>query len=188
MSAPARHGLYIALILVLVGLWYWMYQKPRNEELVSLNGKNDELRVKLQQAETVKARYNQFQRDLAEIDARLTSLQAIIPTKKEAAEFLRGVQDMAISSNLKINLFRPGALVSRDFYQEWPVDVRLEGNYHGLGSFFESMSKARRIVDVPAITIGNIGNQTNPSWTLIATGKVITYVRDELPGQHLEEE
>ena len=44
------------------------------------------------------------------------------------------------------------------------------------------------IVDVPAISIINIGNQTNPSWTLIATGKVITYVRDELPGQYDSEE
>ena len=188
MPAPARHCLYIVLILVLAGLWYWMYQKPRNEELVSINNRNDTLRLQLRQAEAVKAKYEQFQRDLEEIDARLTALQTFIPTKKEAAEFLRSVQDMAASSNLLVNLFRPNTLVSREFYNEWPVEVKLEGNYHGLGSFFESMSQAQRIVDVPMVAISNIGNQTNPSWTLIATGTIITYVRDEQPGQYTSEE
>jgi Tfp pilus assembly protein PilO len=68
-------------------------------------------------------------------------------------------------------------MVSRGFFFDWPVEVRLEGNYHGLGRFFESISQAQRIVDVPTITISNIGNQTNPNWTLTATGTVTTYVQ-----------
>jgi len=183
MSAPARHGLYIGLILVLVGMWYWIYQKPKNEQLASIKSKNEQLLAQLQQASTVKARYDQYQRDLVEIDTRLEALQSIIPPEKEAAAFLRSVQEMATSSNLKINLFRPRALVSRDFYFDWPVEVRLEGNYHGLGRFFESISKAERIVDVPMITITRINNQTNPNWTLTANGTVTTYVQGELPVQ-----
>jgi type IV pilus assembly protein PilO len=188
LSAPARHCLYIVLILALAGMWYWFFQKPKNEELVSINSKNDGLRVKLQQAATVKAQYEKYQKDLAEIDARLTSLQAIIPTEKEAAIFLRSVQDMAASSDLKINLFRPKAMVTRDFYFEWPVEVKLEGNYHGLGRFFEKMSQATRIVDVPTINVSNIKSQTSSMWTLIATGTITTYVQGDLSGQFAIEE
>ena len=188
LPAPARHGLYIVLILALAGMWYWIYQKPRNEELASINSKNDRLRVQLRQAETVKAQYEQYQRDLTEIDKRLLALQSILPTEKEAAAFLRTVQDMAGSSNLKINLFRPRALVAHDFYFDWPVEVRLEGNYHGLGRFFESLGQAQRIVDVPAVTISNISNQTDPSWTLTAAGTVRTYVQGDLSGQYQIEE
>ena len=188
LPAPARHFLYIVLILALAGMWYWIYQKPRNEELASINSKNDRLYVQLRQAETVKAQYEKYQKDLAEINARLIALQTILPTEKEAAAFLRTVQDMAGSSNLKINLFRPRALVAHDFYFDWPVEVKLEGNYHGLGRFFESLGQAQRIVDVPTITINNISNQTNPNWTLIATGTVRTYVQGDLSGQYQIEE
>jgi len=188
LSAPVRHGLYIVLILALAGLWYWIYQKPRNEQLASINSQNERLLTQLKQAETVKSRYEQYQSDLAEIDMRLESLLAIIPTEKEGAEFLRNVQDMAASSGLKINLFRPRALISRDFYYDWPVEVRLEGNYHGLGRFFESMGQAQRIVDVPTISISNINNQTDPRVTLVATGTVTTYVQGELSGRYTEEE
>jgi type IV pilus assembly protein PilO len=188
LSAPTRHGLYIVLILALVGMWYWIYQKPRNEELATLNSKNEQLMVQLRQAATVKAQYYQHQRDLEETDARLTALQAFLPTEKEAAEFLRSVQQMAADSDLKINLFRPKTLVSRDFYYDWPVEVRLEGNYHGLGRFFEQISQATRIVDVPAITISNITSQTDPRWTLTATGTVTTYVQGDLSGHNFEEE
>jgi len=188
MSAPARHCLYIVLILALTGMWYTIYQKPRNEELAAVNNSNEKLRVQLQQAATVRARYDQYQIDLAELDARLASLRTIIPTEKEAAAFLRTVQDMAASSNLKINLFKPNALVSRDFYSDWPVEVRLEGNYHGLGRFFEMISKATRIVHVPTVTINNIQDQTDPKWTLTANGTVTTYVQGDLSGQYTIEE
>jgi len=188
LSAPARHSLYIVLILALAGLWYFMYQKPRNEELAALNRKNEQLNVKLQQAAEVKAKYERYQSELDDVNARLVSLQAIIPTEKEASAFLRSVQEMAADSNLKINLFRPRALVSRDFYFDWPVEVRLEGNYHGLGSFFEKMNQATRIVDVPTISINNIVNQTDARWTLIASGTVTTYVQGDLSGQYAGEE
>ena len=188
LSAPARHCLYIVLILALAGLWYSMYQKPRNEILAAINEKNAQIMVKLRQAEEVKAKYEQYQRDLADINARLASLQAIIPTEKEAADFLRSVQVMAAESNLKINLFRPRPLVSHEFYFDWPVEVRLEGNYHGLGRFFEKISRSTRIVDVPTISISNISNQTDSKWTLIATGTVTTYVQGDLSGQYAIEE
>jgi len=180
LSAPARHCLYIVLILALAGMWYWIYQKPRSEELDAINRKNDQLGVQLQQAEIVKAKYEQYQMELAEIEARLAAAQAIIPTEKEASAFLRNVQEMASSSGLKINLFRPKALVPRDFYFDWPVEVRLEGNYHGLGRFFEKISQAPRIVDVPTISINNINNQADPRWTLVAAGTVTTYVQGDL--------
>jgi len=188
LSAPARHCLYIVLILALAGMWYWIFQKPKNEQLASINGKNEKLRVQLRQAATVQSQYQQYQTDLNEIDARLVALQAIIPTEKEAPAFLRSVQDMAASSDLKIILFRPKALVSRDFYYDWPIEVRLEGNYHGLGRFFERMSQATRIVDVPTVTINNIKTQTDPRWTLIATGTITTYVQGDLSGRYATEE
>ena len=170
-------------------MWYWIYQKPRNEQLSSLNSKNEKLRVQLQQAVAVKTKYEQYQKDLEEIDTRLLALQAVLPTEKEAAAFLRTVQDMASSSNLKINLFRPKTLVSRDFYYDWPVEVKLEGNYHGLGRFFEKISQATRIVDVPTISISNIKTQSDSNWTLIVTGTVTTYVQgDLLGGQYATEE
>ena len=188
MSASARHCLYVVLILALTGMWYWTKQKPRNEEIASLNIKNEQLRVQLQQAETVKNQYDQYQRDLAELDARLASLKTIIPTEKEAAAFLRTVQNMATSSDLKIDLFKPSALVSHEFYSDWPVEVRLEGNYHGLGRFFEMISQATRIVHIPTVTINSLKEQTNPKWTLTANGTVTTYVQGDLSGQYNIEE
>ena len=177
LPAPARHCLYIALILILAGMWHWFYQKPRNEQIAVLNSGNARLRAQLQEAQNVKANYEQYQKDLEEIEARLAALMPIIPTEKEAAAFLRSVQDMAVSSNLKINRFRPRALVSRDFYDDWPVEVVLEGNYHGLGRFFEKISQATRLVDVPTISINYINDQTNSIRTLTATGTVTTYVQ-----------
>ena len=188
LTAPTRHALFIILILALAGLWYGYYQTGRNDELYAARRKNEDLTEKLRQAETVRAQYDQYQRELADLEERMVSLQAIIPTEKEAADFLRTVQEMAASSDLKINLFRPAALVQRDFYFDWPVDVFVEGNYHGLGRFFEKINQATRIVNVPTVTINNIRDQTDSKWTLIANGTVTTYVQGDLSGRYATEE
>ena len=184
LSTPARHFIIIALILLIAGMWYWVYQKPRNEELATFINSRERLRTQVQQATTVKTMYDQYQSELIELEARLKSLQSIIPTEKEAAEFLETIQDLAAASDLKINYFRPRSLVQRDFYFDWPVDVRVEGNYHGLGSFFEKISQATRIVDIPMVTINNISNQTDSKWTLVANGTVTTYVQGNVSGQN----
>ena len=188
LSAPARHGLLIVLILALAGMWYGYMQKDRNNELVKAGESNKDLKKKLAQAEDVRAQYDRYTRELAELEARMVSLQAIIPTEKEAAEFLKTIQEMAASSDLKINLFRPAALVQRDFYFDWPVEVFVEGNYHGLGRFFEQINQATRIVNVPTVTINNVQGQTDSKWTLIANGTVTTYVQGDLSGRYATEE
>jgi len=188
LSAPTRHVLFIVLILALAGMWFGYMQKDRNNELAKAVERNNKLKEQLQQAESVQAQNDQYIKDLAELDARLVSLQAIIPTEKEAAEFLRTIQDMATSSDLKINLFRPSALVQRDFYFDWPVEVYVEGNYHGLGRFFEKINQATRIVNVPMVTINNVRGQTDSKWTLIANGTVTTYVQGDFSGRYATEE
>ena len=40
---------------------------------------------------------------------------------------MRKVQALAAQSNLLIKTFTPRAVVNKDFYQEWPINVAVEG-------------------------------------------------------------
>lgn len=86
---------------------------------------------------------------------------------------------MAVSSNLKIIKFMPKPLIHRVFYSDWPITIEVEGNYNGLGMFFEKMSQAIRIVDVGTITINGIEGSTDPSKTLNASCTATTFVYKE---------
>jgi type IV pilus assembly protein PilO len=60
---------------------------------------------------------------------------------------------MATQSNLAIKGFEPRAVANRDLHAEWPIGLKLEGNYHDLGSFLERVSKFPRIINVGGIKI-----------------------------------
>ena len=42
----------------------------------------------------------------------------------------------------------------RTFYQEWPINVDVEGTYHNLGLFFDRVGRLSRLVNV-----GNLQGQ-----------------------------
>ena len=177
LPSRTRHAIYVSLIIIVAAACYWYVLRPKNERLNALTTQNNQLQQEVQQGRAVEIRYNEFKQELENLEARLIVLQTILPTEKEASAFLRSIQQMASTSELKIDLFKPQNLVAHDFYSDWPVEIRVEGNYHGLGRFFEKISKAPRIVDIPTLTINNIKDQTNSRRTIIATGMATTYVQ-----------
>ena len=76
----------------------------------------------------------------------------------------------------------PGAPAAppQDAYQEWPINVDLEGTYHNLGMFLDKVSRLSRLVNV-----GNmkIKNQATPKQgnTVAVSCVATTYVYVEAP-------
>ena len=92
---------------------------------------------------------------------------------------VRNVQSMAVSSNLMIDKFTPKPEIMRDFYSDWPIEIEVEGNYNGLGMFFEKIGRATRLIDVGTISINNISGSTDPQLTLKASCTATTFVYKE---------
>ena len=57
---------------------------------------------------------------------------------------------------MQFELFRPAAEITKEFYAELPISVRLTGNYHDFGAFAGDISKLSRIV-----TLNNISIEAN---------------------------
>ena len=66
---------------------------------------------------------------------------------------MRKVQSLAAQSNLTIRTFTPGATVNKEFYQEWPINMAVDGSYHNLGYFFDRVSRLSRLVNVGNLKI-----------------------------------
>ena len=63
----------------------------------------------------------------------------------------------------------------RDLHAEWPIGLKLEGNYHDLGAFLERVSKFPRIINVGALHIAARENQTSQT-TVTAECTAMTFV------------
>jgi type IV pilus assembly protein PilO len=169
-------SIFSILILGLAFAFYMYYLKDLVLERDAIQEEIARLELSVAQGTAIETQLKLFKKQLVELEERLTVLQSILPAEKETPAFLRAVQQMAASSNLKINKFAPQAMVPRAFYSDWPIEVEVEGNYHGLGLFFEKISQATRIIDVGTISVKGLTAQTDPGMTLTASCTATTYV------------
>lgn len=155
------------------------------------------LQADIRSLEVTANKLQEFQREVALREAKLETLKRILPADKETPELMKKVQYLAAQSNLIIRRFTPGATVNREFpiegqappkpgqqqkgqpaaeyYQEWPINVDVEGTYHNLGLFFDRVGRLSRLVNVGNLKVKNQGTP-KPSNTIAVSCVATTFV------------
>jgi len=144
---------FVVLGLALISGFYWFYAVPTRAEMVAREEKLASLRVTIAKGSATANQLNQFRQQVAELEARLEGLKAVLPEQKDAADLLRRIQTLAMQSNLAIRGFKPAPSVTKQLHAEWPIALQLDGTYHNLAMFFDRVSKFSRIINVSNITI-----------------------------------
>jgi type IV pilus assembly protein PilO len=71
----------------------------------------------------------------AQVDQYVVRLEKQLPSKAEMAALLSDINQAGLGRGLQFELFKPGqVLVARDYYAELPIDIKVTGNYHDIGS------------------------------------------------------
>ena len=146
-------ALFVVLGLGLIGGFYWFYAVPAQEDMVTREQKLAALRVDIAKGSATANQLNQFRQQVAELEGRLESLNAVLPEQKDVADLLRRIQTLATQSNLAIRGFKPAPSVTKQLHAEWPIALQLDGTYHNLAMFFDRVSKFSRIINISGISI-----------------------------------
>jgi type IV pilus assembly protein PilO len=65
--------------------------------------------------------------------------------------------------------------VSKGFYADIPVDMKVTGKYHNLGYFFDRLSKLNRIVNISDILMSSTKAKDAEPGSLEASFKAVTF-------------
>ena len=168
-------GLFVALGLAMIGGFYWFYAVPTQAEMDTRQQKLDGLRVTIAKGSATANQLNQFRQQVAELEARLESLKAVLPEQKDVADLLRRIETLARQSNLAIQGFKPAPSVTKQLHAEWPIALQLDGTYHNLAMFFDRVSKFSRIINVSNIAI-RAKDKPQPNSTISVVCVATTFV------------
>jgi type IV pilus assembly protein PilO len=149
----AQVGLFLVLAAAGVGAFYYLYAVPAQEDLARQQLKLDGLRADINKGMATARKLPQFRAQVAELQARLDGLQAVLPDEKDFADLLRNIQTLAVQSNLTIRVFKPAPVVTKELHAEWPINIELDGTYHNLGLFFDRLSRFSRIINIGNIVV-----------------------------------
>jgi type IV pilus assembly protein PilO len=174
-------GLFVALALGGVAVFYYFYVMPVSADMATRRETLAGLRATIAKGSITANQLNQFKGQVAELEARLESLKAVLPEQKDVGDLLRRIQTLATQSNLAIKGFKPAPTVTKAMHAEWPIALKLDGTYHNLGLFFDRVSKFSRIINISNIDIRS-KDHPEPNSTVSADCVATTFVLLEQKG------
>lgn len=96
---------------------------------------------------------NQFRREKELLEQQLREALAELPEDKKIDELLQLFQDRAMKAGLEIGTIEPGKVANEKFYAKIPIPMTVSGNFHEIATFFDSLGRMRRIVNVTEIVL-----------------------------------
>ncbi len=149
-------GAFVAVAALMYGSFYFYWVSPTQDSIALRQGELDGLRAEITRAQAITNRLPEVEAEVGELEVRLEILRTVLPERRDVANLLRQIQDLAIRSNLTIQGFTPQAVAARELpapHEEWPIRLQFEGTYHNVGLFFDRISKLSRIINVSGVSI-----------------------------------
>ena len=156
-------------------LLHVVWIRPLRTELDSLERQERDLKSVLSQKQENDGELNQSIQSLSRARTRWDRLQRVW-TRRESRAVMAQIQQLARSSDLQIKSFVPLERVESRFYQEYPLQISLEGNFHNLGHFLEKVGQCEEIINVSNLAIRRVNGDPLPGTSLQAKMTASTFV------------
>ena len=111
----------------------------------------------------------------------MTQLEKQLPSKAEMDALLSDINQAGLGRSLQFELFRPGSVAVKEYYAELPIEVRVTGRYHDMGSFASDIANLSRIVTLNNLEITPVRDNT---LSMRASARTFRYLdQDEIAAQ-----
>jgi len=166
----------IGVLLGVIVLAWFLYLSGQQEELEAGEQEEvtlrEEYKTKVQQAINLESLRKQ--RD--QVNEYVSTLEKQLPSKAEMDALLSDINQAGLGRGLQFELFKPGQVVVKDYYAELPIDIKVTGNYHDIGSFTSDVANLPRIVTLSNM---NLVTGKDGGLTLEAVAKTFRYLDKE---------
>jgi len=154
-SAPnaVKAILIVLLCIILAGTGLFFDTKKQLEELEKKEKEELTLRDTFDEKQSKAANLDAYSQQLDEMKQSFGALLRQLPNKTEIESLLTDISQTGIASGLEIEYFRPEGLSPKEFYAEFPIQLRVTGRYHQFGKFVSGVAALPRIVNMRNISI-----------------------------------
>lgn len=102
----------------------------------------DQFRTKLNQATNLA----ELRKQKLQVQEYVNQLEKQLPGKADLDGVMADINQSGMGRGLLFDSFKPGTMVVREHYAEWPIALKVTGKYHDIGSFLADIAKLPRIV------------------------------------------
>ncbi len=162
--------------IALAGVFYYFLGRtnPNDVKIQKLHADIIVSTEKLKQTLEKTADKAKFQDDVERMSQTFRLALDYLPREIETQDLLKKIYAEARNAGVQLTHFRPKETVSKDFYDELPMDIELKGNFPGLVLFLSYVSKIPRIITIKDVELGD-AVYIDSSATLKLKGTLMAY-------------
>ncbi|QOY63279.1 type 4a pilus biogenesis protein PilO [Lysobacter sp. H21R4] len=183
----AKVGLCVILVLLIVGLSWWLFVRDKRDTLEGLERTETELRSTFETKQGRASNLEPLKLQLAEMEQQLQQMLRQLPSKTEMPDLIVDISQTALATGITNELFQPGPEQPKEFYAEKPISLRMVGSYHQFGGFVSGVASLPRVVimtmhDIslkPRGAAKETGITANSPLELAGTVKTYRYLDEE---------
>lgn len=164
----------VVMIAVIVLGWFAVLSTAHEEldaEVAKEPTLKQDYRAKLGQAVNLA----ELRKQKLQVEEYVTQLEKQLPGKAEMDALLSDINQAGLGRGLQFELFRPGQVVVKDYYAELPIELRVSGRFHDIGSFAADIANLSRIVTLHNLSISR-GKGGGDVLALDATARTYRYL------------
>jgi type IV pilus assembly protein PilO len=148
MPAKVQLAIVVGVLLLATGGLYWFVYKDMAAANVEAKKRLDAKLLENAQLRPYADRKADMERRIATLRDQLDQMNRIVPSEKEAAQFMEMMQAEARKAGVEIRRYTPKPTATREFFTEVPWDIEIDGPYYSVLRFFENVAAMDRIVNI----------------------------------------
>ena len=175
--------LYLAVAITVAAVLWFVMLKDYEAELEAERATEVTLREDYSKKMIKAVSLDGLKKQREQVQQYVTQLEKQLPSKAEMAALLSDINQAGLGRSLQFEVFRPGAMVAKEYYAELPITLKVTGRYHDIGSFASDVAFLSRIVTLNNLSIAPAGKDADVL-TMDATARTFRYLdADEVKAQ-----
>ncbi|MCX5717108.1 MAG: type 4a pilus biogenesis protein PilO [Nitrospirae bacterium] len=153
----ARIAIAVAPAAIIAILFVMLAYFPKTNEIKKVNANMSAQENEIAKNKTKAAKLDILKIENDKLTKELKELQEKLPEEEGVSTLIQQLSEMAVKADIDILTWKPEAKKAHPsgIVEEIPFSLTLAGTYNNLGSFFSSLTRLNRIVNVSDIQLGN---------------------------------
>jgi type IV pilus assembly protein PilO len=142
----------IIAVSILVGGYFMMFE-PMQLKLSRESKKEVQLKRDFENKAFQVANLDEYREQMVEMEQSFESILRQLPRDTEVPGLIDDISLAALNNGLDLKVISPQKQVTTEFYNELPIQIEVEGDYHELGAYVSSVASLPRIVTLHDFSI-----------------------------------
>ncbi|MBD3333929.1 MAG: type 4a pilus biogenesis protein PilO [Candidatus Eisenbacteria bacterium] len=162
-------GLAVIGYLFFVSSWLPFGYCAHAEEIDALQERYDALTREVTQAQQAARRRPLLEEEYAALSQQWEAAQQLLPEAKEVSDLLREITIAGQAAGVEFMHVIPRPPVPRPYVTEHPIEVKVMGGFHQMGTFLGEVSSMDRLLTMSLVEITGSKSAAGEEVTLEAT-------------------